>query len=203
MASRNSGRKRKRLIRALYFFSLGSLLLGIGILTATFWPIFVNEAKYAALQVKPAAAEIEPVDKDFGIVIPKIGANSKVIANVDPYNSKVYQRALTQGVAHAAGTILPGEIGNSFLFSHSSVNFYEASRYNSVFYLLNKLEEGDLIYIYVKGEKLEFTVIDKGLYNSSAVNFLKSTGQGSTLTLMTCWPPGTTFKRLIITARLN
>ena len=203
MASRNSGRKRKRLIRALYFFSLGSLLLGIGILTATFWPIFVNEAKYAALQVKPVAAEIEPVDKDFGIVIPKIGANSKVIANVDPYNSKVYQRALTQGVAHAAGTILPGEIGNSFLFSHSSVNFYEASRYNSVFYLLNKLEEGDLIYIYVKGEKLEFTVIDKGLYNPSAVNFLKSTGQGSTLTLMTCWPPGTTFKRLIITARLN
>src|SRR3990167_4411295 len=177
MASRNSGRKRKRLIRALYFFSLGSLLLGIGILTATFWPIFVNEAKYAALQVKPAAAEIEPVDKDFGIVIPKIGANSKVIANVDPYNSKVYQRALTQGVAHAAGTILPGEIGNSFLFSHSSVNFYEASRYNSVFYLLNKLEEGDLIYIYLNEEKLVFRVTDTGIYKPQAVEFLKPGSQ--------------------------
>src|SRR3989339_451702 len=119
MASRNSDLPRKRLIRGLYFFSLGSLLLGIGILATTFWPILVNEAKYATLQVKPAAAEMEPVDQEFGIVVPKIGANSKVIANVDPYNSKVYQRALTQGVAHAAGTVLPGEIGNSFLFSHS------------------------------------------------------------------------------------
>jgi sortase A len=198
----SSARKFDRLIRALFFLSFSTLGLGVAILVFTFWPVALNEAKYEFQQIRPAA-EIQPVDTQFGIVIPKIGANSKVIANVDPFDSQIYQRALTQGVAHAKGTVFPGQTGNSFLFSHSSVNFYEASQYNSVFYLLNKMEPGDLIYVYVNEEKLEYEVTDKGNYAPTAIDFLKNYGEGKTLTLMTCWPPGTTFKRLIITARLN
>jgi sortase A len=197
---------RERKLFANSLIAASALVLGVGlvILAATFYPVFKHETQYALRQIKNTPVEeIVPVNTEFGIVIPKIGANSRVVANVDPYNSQLYQRALSQGVAHAAGTVLPGEIGNSFLFSHSSVDFFEARRFNSIFYLLNKLEIGDEIDIYLQDEKLVFLVTATGIHNPQEINFLKPGGSGQTLTLMTCWPPGTTFKRLIVTASLQ
>ena len=135
------------------------------------------------------------------IIIPKLGANAKVIADVDPFDSRVYQRALTKGVAHAKGSAYPGEIGNVFLFSHSSVNFYEAQRYNSIFYLLNKLEPGDEIRVYYQGQPIIYRVSETKIVSSSAVNYLQAGTGESSLTLMTCWPAGTTYKRLLVIAR--
>jgi len=146
------------------FTSLGILLILISAVIAilTFLPVAKEEISYA-FRPKNITAEIVPVDTDFGIVIPKLNANSKVITNVDPFDSRIYQIALTQGVAHARGTGLPGAPGNVFLFSHSSVNFYEASRYNSVFYLLTKLELDDEIQIYYQGNKYTYTIRNKSI----------------------------------------
>lgn len=143
-----------------------------------------------------------PVDENFGIIIPKIRANSKIIANVDPYNEKEYQVALTKGVAHAKGTAFPGQTGNVFIFSHSSENFYEALRYNSIFYLLNKMEKGDEIGIYYKKNKIPYKVVEKKIVDANDVSYLKKNSKKHTLTLMTCWPPGTTLKRLLVIAEL-
>ncbi|KXK09401.1 MAG: Sortase family protein [Microgenomates bacterium OLB23] len=130
----------------------------------------------------------------------KIAANAKVLKNIDPINPTVYQRALTKGVAHAKGTVLPGEGGNMFLFAHSSDNFYNANRYNSVFYLLNKLEPGDEIYIYYEGVKYTYTTTKKKIVNPEQVSYLRGKGTQEKLILMTCWPAGTTLKRLVIEA---
>jgi len=145
--------------------------------------------------------DIKPVDTNFGIVVPKIGANSKIVPNVDPYNGKIYQYALTKGVAHAKGTSYPGSGRNVFLFSHSSVNFYEAAKYNSVFYLLSKLEKGDDIYIFYNQKEHKYKVRNAILADAKDISYLTAgSGSGETLTLMTCWPPGTTLKRLLIIA---
>lgn len=141
-----------------------------------------------------------PVDEDFGIVIPKITANAKVLPDVNWKDSAVYQRALTQGVAHAAGTALPGEEGNVFIFAHSGVDFYEANRYNAVFYLIGKLEAGDTIYLFYKGKRLEYKVVENKIVAAEAVEYLTGDAQKKTLTLMTCWPAGTTYKRLVVVA---
>lgn len=150
-----------------------------------------------------AKNEVVPVDEDFGIVIPKIGANSKVIADVDPYNYKVYQAALTRGVAHAKGTSYPGQEGNIFIFSHSSVNFYEAVRYNSIFYLLSKMEKGDEIYLFYQGEKFKYRVLEKTIAEPGNLSYLTKKTSQKMVTLMTCWPPGTTFKRLLVIGELS
>ena len=73
--------------------------------------------------------EVVFVDKDFGLYIPKIKANARVIANVDPYIEDEYINALRHGVAHASGTSFPNQSGNVFLFAHSAVNFYEQNKY--------------------------------------------------------------------------
>lgn len=151
----------------------------------------------------PGKKNIVPKDEDFGIVIPKINANSKIVKDVDPFNSKEYQFALTKGVAHAKGTVYPGDVGNVFLFSHSSADFFEASRYNSIFYLLSKLEQGDEVYLFYKKKKIKYKVFDKKVVNGEEVSYLKKSQKKQQLTLMTCWPPGTTLKRLLIFAALD
>ncbi|MBP9728458.1 MAG: sortase, partial [Candidatus Moranbacteria bacterium] len=143
---------------------------------------------------------IVPVDENFGIVIPKIRANARVIAGVDWQDSRVYQQALVNGVAQAKGTANPGEPGNVFLFSHSGVDFFEANRYNALFYLIDKLVSGDEIIILYQGEKFTYQVTEKKIVSAESVEYLRGDGSKQTLTLMTCWPAGTTLKRLIVTA---
>ena len=144
-----------------------------------------------------------PVDTDFGIVIPKIGANARIIENINPYNSIEYQVALTKGVAHAKGSSTPELGGNTFLFAHSSDNFYNANRYNSVFYLIRKLEIGDEIIIFQNETQYEYLVTETLLVEPEAIEYLSPESQNPKLTLMTCWPPGTTLKRLVVIGEIK
>ncbi len=188
-------------------FTLAGLsLIGIAcfIILATYWPILMVELGYDIHQITPHTAPpkpMTPVDLEYGIMIPKIGANAHVIANVNPYDSRAYQAALTKGVAQATGTGIPGNPGNIFLFSHSSANFYEAARYNSVFYLLTKLGIGDQIVLYYQRNRYLYAVTAKETVKPTAVQYLRALDDTrQTVTLMTCWPPGTSFERLLIIA---
>ena len=127
--------------------------------------------------------------------------NAKVIKNVDPDNPEIYQKVLTKGVAHAKGSGLPGYPGNTFIFAHSATEWLQANRYNAIFYLTNKLEPGDEIDIYYEGSKYRYTVTDKKIISSTDIDYLSSNLNTNQLTLMTCWPPGTTLKRLVILAK--
>lgn len=145
---------------------------------------------------------ITPAATDFGIVIEKINANAKVIANVNPADQKEYLDALTRGVAHAAGTNLPGEKGNIYLFSHSTDSPLNFARYNAVFYLLNKLEVGDRVIIFYQNKRHDYIVFDKAIVPPSDVSYLTNSYDQEVLTLQTCDPPGTTINRLVVRAKM-
>lgn len=189
-----------RFEKLLTYVGLVTLASGLVLLTLTFLPVVRQEAMYRLdSQTASVQKEIAPIDTNFGIVIPKIKANARVIADVDPLKEDVYQRALTKGVAHAQGTVLPGETGNMFIFAHSAGNWYEANQYNAIFYLLYKLVKGDVINIYYKDKLYVYKVRELKYVGPSEVSYLSAKTDGwKTLTLMTCWPPGTTLKRLII-----
>lgn len=178
--------------------------MGLSLFLFIFFPVLEEEVRYEKSKLtddtQTKTQQLEPQNKDFSIVIPKIGATSPIIKDVNPFNSSVYQQALTKGVAHARGTSYPGKGQNIFLFSHSSQDFYQASRYNSIFYLINKLEKNDTITLYYQGEKHTYKVTEKQIISAEAVQYLKKTDK-ETLHLMTCWPPGTTLKRLLVTAK--
>jgi len=183
---------------------LGLMLVGSSLLIIlfTYLPVLKHEAEYQIRQIAqtPTTQEITPVSREFGIVIPKLSINSSVIKNVDPANSKIYQTALTQGVAHAQGSSLPGEKGNIFIFAHSSVNFLEALKYNSIFYLLPKLDINDPVMLYYRGNQFKYLVTEKKIINPDNMN-LVTDKSSNTLVLMTCYPPGTNLKRYIIIAK--
>ena len=191
---------------------LPQILIGLGVFLIVsslvlffliFVPVVKVEIDYLLNKPKTRIEEIKPVDKNFGIVIPKIGANAKIIKNVNPYNSFDYQLALTKGVAQAKGSAFPGENGNIFLFSHSSANLLETARYNSVFYLLSKLKKSDEIFIFYQNVKYKYKVSEIKIVDAKDVFYLNPKSEVGTLTLMTCWPSGTTLKRLLVIARIG
>lgn len=144
---------------------------------------------------------IFPVSAQFGIVIPKIGANVPILPNVDAGKPEIYLPALQKGVAHAAGTVFPGVTGNIFLFAHSTDAFWNVGRYNAIFYLIKELNNGDEIDVFYNGIRHVYRVVNKLVVDPSEVRYLTQTTPYEQLTLQTCWPPGTTLKRLIILAR--
>lgn len=146
--------------------------------------------------------EITPPDSEFSIVIPKIGASAKIYPNVDPSDENSFLPVLAKGVAHAQGTVFPGLAGNIYLFAHSTDNFWDVGRYNAIFYLLKDLNPGDEIAVFYQGKRHNYIVSESRVVDASDVSHITQAQNGTEqLILQTCWPPGTTWKRLLVFAR--
>lgn len=151
------------------------------------------------LNVKPIEV-LTPEDPKFSIVVPKIGANARILPNINPADEQTYLEALKHGVAHAQGTAFPGEGGHIFLFAHSTDYIWNVGYYNAIFYLLYKLEKEDEVNLFYKGQRYVYRIVDKTVVDPSQVEYLTRKSNREFLTLQTCWPPGTTLKRLLIFA---
>ncbi|GIW62047.1 MAG: hypothetical protein KatS3mg089_0899 [Patescibacteria group bacterium] len=222
---------RREKIRFVILRSIGNFLVlfslyGVG---ATFGPVLVYEVKYQIIKMRDIKYTVEvntssavqttapgfgealigakqqilvPPDTQFSIVIPKIGATSKVYPNVDPTNEKEFLPLLQTGVAHAKGTVFPGFEGNTYIFAHSTDNFWNVGRYNAVFYLLKELQKGDEVIIFFEGRRYNYVVDHIEIKDADDVDLLVNSQHTGVqkLILQTCWPPGTTWKRLFVIA---
>ena len=116
-------------------------------------------------------------------------------------------RELENGLGHYLKTSAPGQKGNMIVSGHSSNYLWAKGDYNHVFKDLDNLEKGDvitattfqkngkiIIYRYVVSEKFVTVPNDTRIFENS---------QNSILTLSTCWPIGTNFRRLIVKAQLQ
>jgi LPXTG-site transpeptidase (sortase) family protein len=191
------------------------LLIAVVVIVAVsiYWPIAQVEIGYLSDQigsVKYVVGEAEsyntfqrslvPVNTDFSIIIPKINAVAPIVDKVDPNQSYEYLPALQSGVAHALGSANPGDGGNVYLIAHSDDAFYNVPKYNTVFFLLGKLSKGDDIYIYYKGRTFKYVVDQVKVISSGEIDYSAGNPDQKTLTIQTDYPPGLTFKRLIVTA---
>lgn len=193
---------------------LGSLFIfvGIALLLFIYAPIGWRYAKWRLDQsrrpiptlsgsAEETAADWTPVSLDFALVIPKIRVNERVFPNVDSTDKNAYMPVLKKGVAHAKGTVLPGERGVVFIFAHSSDNIFSIGQYNAAFFLLNGLEEDDEVGVYYQGEKYLYRVFHKTVVLPGEISQLVAEVPANSLVLQTCWPPGTALKRLLVFAK--
>lgn len=222
---------RNETVKFLILRSIGNFLLLFAIygVFATFGPALYYELQYRVVLARgikfevveskaqtaapslgfgeiltgPTEQVLTPIDTDFSIMIPKLGANTKVFPNIDASNENEFLPVLQHGIAHAKGTVFPGMEGNVYLFAHSADNFWNAGRYNAVFYLLKDLVAGDEIVVFFENQRYNYKVSETMVVNPEEVSLLvKSQEKGeSALILQTCWPPGTTWKRLIVVAK--
>jgi len=184
---------------------LGILLVvaGVFLLFSIYWPLLKEELVYytkISLQ-KEEEIVIEPVSRDFGLVIPKIDINVRVFENVDASNPDEYLPLLVEGVAHAKGSSLPFQQGDVFIFAHSSDTPFNITRYNAVFYLIDKLEKGDEIFIFYQNDEYLYRVEEKKVVSPKFLSDYVERFEGDNLILQTCSPPGTTINRLLVIAK--
>jgi len=190
--------KRALIISGIILLSFSQIIFGL-----VFYPIISQEIHYrlnnkSAYREEPkAAAE----NDQFKILIPKIDIASEVIPNINPLNKNEYLEALKKGVAQAKGSALPGENGNIFIFAHSTDSPFSVQNFNAIFYLVNKLIAGDSIYLTYQGRYYKYIVESTKIVAPQEIKYFKSSDKTPSLTLMTCWPPGTTLKRLLIFGR--
>lgn len=111
---------------------------------------------------------------------------------------------LNKSLIHYGGTGLPGDFGSAVIFGHSILpQFYNPKNYKAIFSLLPKLERGDEIFLDFDGMTLRYVVINMWVTDPSDISVLEQRYDASYLTLVTCVPPGTYWKRLVISARLE
>ncbi len=196
------------------------IILGLALLIFIFGPAIKEEIRYnfdqmarvkyviGTEQLGTFEKPIRPVNTDFSILIPKIGAVAPIIDGVDATDPKQYLPAIKKGVAHAAGSGIPDEDGNVYLFAHSADTFWHVGSYNVRFFLIDKLITGDEIDIFYKGRLIKYTVFDKKVMETKATKFTNSldpdlnpSSHTKTLTIQTGYPAGTSLKRLIVIAK--
>ncbi|MBP7806428.1 sortase, partial [Candidatus Gracilibacteria bacterium] len=164
---------------------------------------------YFDQEVSSVTLSVNVTPYEDRIIIPKIGKNIPLI-NVEQHDAsnstewhKIFMKELENGIVKYPGSADPGEKGNSFIFGHSSNYPWAKGNYNDVFALLNELENGDEIIVYFKHKKFVYAVKDKKVVKPGHVSSLGGTEEMKQLTLMTCWPLGTTISRLLIVTELK
>ncbi|MDD5197270.1 MAG: class E sortase [Candidatus Gracilibacteria bacterium] len=151
--------------------------------------------------------DITPYDNR--IIIPKIGKNIPLVdvrldAGFDfDHIENIFMQELEKGVVRYPGTAKPGETGNTFIFGHSSNYPWVKGEYNSVFALLDELTFGDEIIVYYNQKKFTYIIREKKVVKPGNVKILERGDTKKEISLMTCWPIGTTLNRLIIFAELQ
>ncbi len=209
--------ENKRVINKKVLVGVILLLLGLTALLLIYWPVIrakisqyrfsepsttnvvISENQDITKEITPDTEEVI-LDPKFGLYIPKIKSNASVVADVNPYDKGEYVKALETGIAHAKGTVTPNKEGNVFLFAHSAVNFYERNKYDVYFYLLHELKKDDEIFVSYDGIIYKYRVQEVKIVNREDVKYLSKYSDEDTLTLMTCYPAGTDWKRTIVIA---
>jgi sortase A len=143
-------------------------------------------------------------DHDAMISIPSLNINVPLVWTK---NTKDFDNDLKRGVVHYPGTAMPGKIGTSYISGHSSNYAWVKSDYNKIFENLDDLKDGEKFTVTVttsegKKTKLTYVVKRRGEYAPNDQAQFANTSQ-SLVALSTCWPPGTTAKRLVVFGELT
>ena len=110
---------------------------------------------------------------------------------------------MNSGVAHyriAGASAYPGEIGNTVITGHSAGDVYSSNPYKYIFSGLERLEDGDLIYINYESVRYTYRVTGKEVVEPTDVQALVIDTDVPMLTLVTCTPLGTSRYRLLVFA---
>jgi len=138
----------------------------------------------------------------YNLLLTKIGVSVPIITNVDGNNQEEYNKALENGVAQLRGSALPGKNGNSFIFGHSSYYENKPGNYKQIFAELNDLIPGDLIEVQSGEANFVYRITNKKVVEPSDVSVAAQNVDLTQITLMTCWPIGSTAQRLIVVGEL-
>lgn len=137
------------------------------------------------------------------LIIPKINVNIHVVYDITSLEDAPVQEGLKKGVVHyklPGANSLPGQVGNTVILGHSSNDIFDPGDYKFAFVLIDRLQAGDVIYMHYGGKRYIYRVTEKKVITPTEFNALQVNNGKPMLTLVTCTPPGTALKRLLVFA---
>lgn len=151
--------------------------------------------------------EIDPtitkaVGPDNRLMIPKLNVDVPVHFGISN-DTDTINAAMEEGVAQFSipgASAMPGQIGNLVITGHSAGDIYSNNQYKFIFSGLERLSNGDLIYIDYGGTRYTYSVTKQEVVEPDNVAALVYTTDKPVLTLITCTPLGTSRYRLLVTA---
>lgn len=138
----------------------------------------------------------EKLVESYTLSIPKLKIDNAVVRTND--------YALSKHLVHYSGTSNPGKKGTAVIFGHSTLpQLFNQKDYKTIFATLHTLENGDEFYITLGDSKLKYKIFSITITTPNDVNMFSQSFDNSYITLVTCTPPGTVWKRLVIRASLE
>jgi sortase A len=203
------------------FFSYGLTALGIFLIGNALFPILIYQLKSFRFSKEALVSPVESSYNDYNsynnyknwflsapplppreskithynISVPKLKIENAVVA--------IGGEDLSESLIQYPGTALPGEYGNTVIFGHSVLpQFYNPKNYKTIFSTLPTLKEGDEILVDFDGIRYRYVVVKMVEVSPDDVSVLEQRYDGEYLSLVTCVPPGTYLRRLIVKAKL-
>lgn len=140
----------------------------------------------------PDKEEVE----EYRLSIPKLKIFDAVV--------KVGNENLDKSLVHYPGTARPGKFGNAVIFGHSVLpQFFSPKNYLTIFSTLPTIKKGDQILIDYDQIRYAYMIEELKEVPPNDSSILSQKYDDSHLTLVTCVPPGTYLRRLVVTARLT
>lgn len=100
-------------------------------------------------------------------------------------------------------TALPGQLGNGVIFGHSVLpQFFNSKSYLAIFATLYRLKPGDEIFIDYDNIHYKYLVEEMFEVAPTDLSVLEQRYDGRYLSLVTCSPPGTVLRRLVVKAQI-
>ena len=206
----------------LAYFSFGLFFLGLIFLANAFWPIISYEIKTRHFTPQlispvsvlgesttivdysrpktwfPTALNLPPKPSKithYTLTIPKLRIDQAVV--------QIGGEDLMESLVQYPGTALPGQYGKTVIFGHSVLpQFFNPKNYKTIFSTLPTLKEGDEIFVDFDGILYRYKVIGLWEVSQEDTTVLEQHYDGEYLSLITCVPPGTYLRRLVVTAKL-
>lgn len=140
--------------------------------------------------------EIASQLSSYNISIPKLGITNAEVSTVD--------NDVDKHLVHFAGTNLPPNQGNAAIFGHSTLpQWFDPTDYKAIFATAHTMQVGDAINVTINNQIYNYKVVDITIVEPEDSDYFEQATGGSYLTIVTCTPPGTIWKRLLIKAKLE
>ncbi len=140
-------------------------------------------------------AKATPAVTAYQLSIPKLSITNAIVSTTD--------NNLSSHLVHYGGTAVPPNKGNAVVFGHSTLpQLYKANDYKTIFANLHTLQINDTIELTVEGVRYTYKIFEISITDPSDTSFFAQNYDDNYLTIVTCTPPGTTWKRLILKTRM-
>ncbi|MGH7246095.1 MAG: sortase [Candidatus Levyibacteriota bacterium] len=132
----------------------------------------------------------------YTISIPAIRVKNAIVSTQD--------NNLAAHLVNYAGTAVPPDKGTAVVFGHSTLpSLFDPGNYKTIFANAHTLHVGDSIFVTVNNIAYTYAIFSITIVDADDTSVFTQNNDDSYLTIVTCTPPGTTWKRLVIESRLQ